>query len=80
MGKYALVWEGEVHDYRFKLLQENWHYAFYCGDIYMGQVFNLGRAGWSAVPKVPTGFTYDGFKTRRAAAEMILKVNGYRSC
>ena len=80
----SLVWKGEVHDYHFKQLRpgENWHCAFYCGTIYMGQIFRMtcrSRVSWTAVPKVLTSLgPFDGFRTRMDAAEMILKVNGYR--
>jgi hypothetical protein len=82
MSKYCLVYDGKCHDYRYKKLQGDFHYAFYCGEIYMGQLFKMtcrSRVTWSAVPRVPSRFApYDGFATRMDAVEMMLKVNGYR--
>jgi hypothetical protein len=79
----SLVWKGKVHDYHFKKLgDDNWHVAFYCGNIFMGQIFRMSNGrhtSWTAVPKVPTNLgPFDGFRTRFDACEMILKVNGYR--
>jgi hypothetical protein len=82
MSKYCLVYNGECHDYKFKPLQDNWHYAFYTGDILQGQIFKMtcrSTTTWSAVPKCPSRYgPYDGFATRMDAVEMILKVNGFR--
>lgn len=86
MGKYSLCWEGKVLDYKFVPTTQDFIYNFYCGDLFMGQIFRMGRKGrryWSMVPFHPEfpeyrSLSYDGFATRLDAAEMCLQVNGYR--
>lgn len=80
MSKYSLIWKGQVLDYRFMQSEEQpFIWFFWCGDIFMGQLFNMGKTGWSAVPNEPHELSpFDGFKTRLDAAEMCLKVNGFR--
>jgi hypothetical protein len=76
MSKYSINWEGKVLDFHWKKLQP-FHYSFYIGDIFVGQVFNLGRS-WSGVGKNPhilNGFS--GFKTRLDATRFILTLEGY---
>lgn len=62
-----------------KVLDWNWKrkdfvYRFYVGDIFVGQVFNLGRSGWSALHRnhQPIGLV-EGFKTKYAASHFLLK-------
>lgn len=74
---YSVVIDGKVLDFRYKKLQEN-HYAFYIGDILVGQVFNLKRC-WSAVSCEHRGAMtrMQGFKNRYYASEYLLQLNGY---
>jgi len=74
---YSVCYKGKVLDYSYKKLQ-NSHYAFYIGDIYIGQLFNTGSF-WSCVSNKPEKIPdpYDGFKTRHYAAQFLLKINKY---
>jgi hypothetical protein len=77
MSKYALCWEGQVLVYRFKNLRDG-IYAFYCGDVYMGQLFKMRRRKgytWTAVPNWPSPYSpYDGLSSRLDACEMCIKI------
>ena len=76
MSKYSVIINGEVLDYRFKKLQTGFHYAFYVGDIYVGQVFNMGKY-WSAVAADGNSLCpINGFKNRLYACEILLKMRG----
>ncbi len=76
MDKHLLskIVNGKILDYNYKKLQEN-QYAFYIGDILIGQVFKM-RSGWSSVinfrPCITVGVV-DGFKTRYAASAYMLQ-------
>jgi hypothetical protein len=73
----SLVHDGKVLDFHFKKTHEAFITNFYCGDIFMGQIFKIGKS-WTAVPKERSDYApYHGFRTRYDAAVMILKVNGY---
>lgn len=75
---YSIIVNGKVLDYHYKKLSA-FSYNFYIGNMYMGQVFNMGKS-WSCVAKEPNKLCpIDGFKTRFDACEMILKLNGYRN-
>ena len=70
---YSVVHEGRVLDFSYKKLNED-HYAFYIGEILIGQTFKM-RAGWSAVSNLvpnPLG-VIEGFKTRYNASIYMLK-------
>ena len=72
----SLVVEGKVLDWRFKKLND-FTYAFYVGDIYVGQVFKMKGRSWSAVSSKPNEIhPIDGFKSRYYASEFLLKLNG----
>ena len=77
---YSINVDGKVLDFRYKK-QNEFTYAFYIGDILIGQIFKMGRAGWTAVfwgeHNHRDLFPVDGFKTRYAASEFMLKVGGY---
>lgn len=63
---------GKVLDWRWKKREVDT--LFYVGDIFIGQLFNLGKLGWSAVHREPqTMGAVDGFKTRYAASHFLLK-------
>lgn len=69
---YSSIVDGKVLDWRWK--KRDVDTLFYVGDIFIGQLFNNGRNGWSAVYKDPTGLgCVDGFKTRYAASQFMLK-------
>ena len=66
---YSSIVDGKVLDWSWK--KRDIDTLFYVGDIFIGQLFNSGRAGWSAVYKEPTGLgCVDGFKTRYAASQL----------
>ena len=74
---YSVIVDGNVLDFKYKRGFE-FSYAFYIGDILIGQVFNMGRH-WSGVSWEPHPLgAVSGFKTRHDAAEFLLKLNGYR--
>lgn len=78
---YSINWKGKVLDYNYRKMQEN-HFAFYIGNIYVGQLFkNTGRLKyWSAVAKTPrpnSMHSVSGFYTRWKACEWLLKAEGY---
>ena len=73
---YSVVLGGKVLDYHFKKLKAG-HYAFYIGDILVGQVLIL-RSGWSAVGYSPSKLCpVHGFNSRLRAAEFLLCLEGY---
>lgn len=79
MGKCSTCVDGKVLDFVYKR-NKNEHlkfqYKFYLGDIFMGQVSNMGKS-WSAVPGTPRKFgLVHGFKNRYYACEYILKSKG----
>ena len=87
----SLIVNGKVLDYKFKKTVDG-IYAFYIGDILIGQVFRIANH-WSAVSTEPSRqLTYspgidefilysmsmvDGFKSRLFAADYMLKLQGY---
>jgi len=77
MGMYSVNVAGKVLDYKYKK-QTEIIYAFYIGDILIGQLFKM-RRGWSAVSwKTHSELCpVHGFRTRFDASEFLLKVNGY---
>lgn len=80
---YSLVYEGKVLDFHYKK-QTDSIYAFYVGDILVGQVFRMRRNQWSCVGwkggKLEGGisiYPVDGFKTRFHASDFMLKAGGF---
>jgi hypothetical protein len=72
----SLVVNGKVLDYKFKKTVDG-IYAFYIGDILIGQAFKM-RRDWSAVSIICERMSkVDGFKTRIRAADYMLKLQGY---
>lgn len=69
---------GKVLDFHYKK-KNDFIYSFYIGEIFVGQLFNLGMHGWSAVGTPATsGFSkVDGFKSRNNAAQYLLRLTGY---
>lgn len=67
------VVDGKVLDWHWKRREID--ELFFVGDRYIGQVFNMGRGGWSALHRNPqsTIGLVDGFKTRYAASRFLLK-------
>jgi hypothetical protein len=64
--------DGKVLDWHWK--RRGVDILFYVGDIYIGQLFNLGRRGWSALHKDPNEIgLVEGFKTRYDASHFLLK-------
>jgi hypothetical protein len=78
----SVVHEGRVLDFKYKK-QNEFTYAFYIGDILIGQVFRMGDQKWSAVgwhnPESDMHRLYpvDGFRSRYHASEFMLKMAGY---
>lgn len=74
---YSVNVKGEILDYHYKKLTA-FSYAFYIGDILIGQLFNMKRS-WSAVSHIPfknIGLVH-GFKTRFDACQYLLQLQGY---
>lgn len=66
------VVDGKVLDWRWKFSVNR--YLFYVGDIFIGQVFNMGRNGWSSFHREPNNIgIVDGFKSRYDASRFLLK-------
>ena len=73
---YSVVVGKEVLDFKYKKLNE-FTYAFYIGDILIGQIFKLNKS-WAAVTHKPNALCpVYGLKTRHYAAELMLKMGGY---
>jgi len=67
--------DGKVRTFRYKK-QSDFIYAFYLGELLMGQLFNMGKS-WSAVSwvKDPDGQRkVGGFKTRHDAVNYLIQV------
>lgn len=75
---YSVNWKGQVLDFNYKKLGASGLQAFYVGDIYVGQVSHLGRSGWTAACDTSPCdiMPVHGFKSRYAASEFLLKLNG----
>ena len=70
------IHNGQVLDYHYKKLG-NGGYAFYIGDIYIGQLYKVGKA-WSVVGRAPNKLCpIEGFISRWKAAQFLLKLEGY---
>ena len=77
----SIIVDGKVLDFTYKKGHAGF-WNFYIGDIYVGQVVNLDRLGWTAIshlhPDELQGFaSVDGFKTRYKASEYLLRVGGF---
>lgn len=73
----SIIHKGRVLDFHYKKLND-FTYAFYVGDIYVGQVFRAKRY-WSCVGTSGSRlYPQDGFKNRYYASEFLLKVESYR--
>jgi hypothetical protein len=77
---YSTIVNGEVLDWHFKPLGNSCLTAFYIGDIYVGQVANMGQGGWSAATGANPHsiMPVNGFKTRTDAAIFLLKIEEYQ--
>jgi len=74
---YSVNYKGKILDYRYKRLVD-FIYAFYVGDIYVGQLFRMHKHCWSCVSGKPSKLSpVDGFKSRFYAAQFLLKLNNY---
>ena len=71
--------DGEWKQWRYKKLVSSSyrHYAFYVGDIYVGQL--IGKSGnWSVVSKTPADFMpVFGFRTRYDASKFLMTFEGF---
>ena len=55
-------------------------YTFYIGDIYVGEIFKMGKKGYSVVGKSPNKLCpIAGFRTMHDAAVMLHHLEGYYS-
>jgi hydrogenase maturation factor len=64
--------DGKVLDWHWKKRQVDT--LFYVGDIYIGQVFNAGKSGWTALHKTANSIGLaHGFQSRYAASHFLLK-------
>lgn len=77
---YSVIVDGQVIDYRYKKLVNN-HYAFYIGEVLVGQVTKSGRRGWTAISQYEHHglCPLSGFKSRADATEFLLKLSPYRN-
>src|SRR6185369_6997981 len=75
----SIVHEDKVLDFHYKQSKSESHmYNFYVGDIFVGQLFKLGKHNWYAVSfyKNYKG-GMGGFGSRYHASEFLLKVNKF---
>ncbi len=74
---YSIVLDGKVLDYRYKKMND-FTYAFYVGDIYVGQVFRMRKGRWACIGNKANDLCpVHGFADRLYASEFILKLGGY---
>lgn len=87
MSKYSSVWEGKVHDWRFKVdmkdhCPEGYRHCFYLGPHLIGQIFRQSPTDWTAVPDSKYGplpqmkgmGPVHGFRSRHKAADYCLQI------
>ena len=76
---YSVIVNGKVVDIKYKKVQDGWHQSVWLEDMLLGQIFNLGKQGWSVVSwkKLDRTAPVYGFKSRRFATDYLLKLNGY---
>jgi len=78
---YSCIHEGKVLDFHYKRIGDitkNFHYAFYIGDIYVGQIFRMGKGDYSVVGNTPNFLSpINGLNSRFIASELLLKMEGY---
>lgn len=68
----SAIVDGKVLDFKFKKREIDT--VFYVGDIFVGQIFKIGKT-YSVVGKTPNVLCpIDGLATRRHAAELLLKM------
>ena len=77
----SIIVDGKVLDFTYKKGAAGF-WNFYIGDIFVGQVINTKRGGWTAISHVKEsdllGFrSIDGFKSRYTASEYLLRVGGF---
>ena len=66
------VVDGKVLDWHWKKRSND--YLFYIGDIFIGQVWNMGVHGWTALHRESNSIGLaEGFKTRYDASHFLLK-------
>jgi len=73
----SIIKDGKVLDFYFKRCKvQNFRTMFYIGDIFVGQIFKIGRT-YSVVGKHPHPLSpIRGLATRWQAAELLLKMEG----
>lgn len=83
---YSEYINGKHHDYHFKQPKlrpgdpkPGYHYFFYVGTIFIGQIFRMSPRSWSTVSSNPkSSGPVRGFNSRLSACEYLLFVNGHR--
>jgi hypothetical protein len=76
---YSIAVDGKVLDYHYKKGGQDFIYNFYIGDIFIGQIFKLGKGDWAPVTfhtKCPYK-NVRGFRNRFCASEFMLIVCGF---
>ena len=76
---YSTVYQGKVHDWKYKKMTHNGWYAFYIGDIYVGQVVKKDRDNsWAVISSKPCiGNGAEGFQNRYYASKFLLEIQSY---
>jgi hypothetical protein len=70
----SIIKDNEVLDFRFKRTSQKFRTLFYVGDIFVGQIFKMGRT-YSVVGKNPHPLSpIRGLATRWQAAELLLRM------
>ena len=71
----SITVNGKVLDFKFR--KRTVDITFHIGDIFVGQIFKVGRT-YSVVGKTPNKLSpINGLATRWRAAELLLKMEGY---
>ena len=76
----SCIYQGKVLDFKYKQCKiQKFIFAFYIGDILIGQIFKHGKHNWTAVSFHPNalGRRVSGFGTRYHASEYLLDINGF---
>lgn len=77
MSKWAHFEDNKWHDYHWQLQKRDdmivWNFS--TGDIFIGQIFKMGKSNYSAVTcDFTVGFPVDGFRSRHCAGQFMLEL------
>jgi len=75
----STIYDGKVLDWSYKKMTIDDWYAFYIGDIYVGQVSKRDRDdSWTAISaESSVMFPVTGFQTRYYASKFLIEIQSY---